>query len=68
KKFMEFMLSKDVQTMLTNINYEFPVRSDVVPSDIVKEFGKFKEDSIEVSKIAENVKDAVLIYDEVGFR
>lgn len=68
KKFMEFMLSKDVQTMLTNINYEFPVRSDVEPSDIVKEFGKFKEDSIEVSKIAENVKDAVLIYDEVGFR
>ena len=68
KKFMEFMLSKDVQTMLTNINYEFPVRSDVVPSDIVKEFGKFKEDSVEVSKIAENVKDAVLIYDEVGFR
>ena len=68
KKFMEFMLSKDVQTMLTNINYEFPVRSDVEPSDIVKEFGKFKEDSVEVSKIAENVKDAVLIYDEVGFR
>ncbi|WP_096029971.1 Fe(3+) ABC transporter substrate-binding protein [Campylobacter lanienae] len=68
KKFMEFMLSKDIQAMLTNINYEFPVRSDVEPSDIVKEFGKFKEDSIDVSKIAENVKDAVLIYDEVGFR
>ncbi|WP_170000258.1 Fe(3+) ABC transporter substrate-binding protein [Campylobacter sp. RM9328] len=68
KKFMEFMLSKDIQAMLTNINYEFPVRSDVEPSDIVKEFGKFKEDSIEVSKIADNVKDAVLIYDEVGFR
>ncbi|WP_096019118.1 Fe(3+) ABC transporter substrate-binding protein [Campylobacter lanienae] len=68
KKFMEFMLSKDIQAMLTNINYEFPVRSDVEPSDIVKEFGKFKEDSIDVSKIADNVKDAVLIYDEVGFR
>ncbi|WP_180384193.1 hypothetical protein [Campylobacter vicugnae] len=42
--------------------------SDVEPSDVVKSFGKFKEDSIEVSKIADNVKDAVLIYDEVGFR
>ena len=68
KKFMEFMLSKEAQTMLTNINYEFPVRSDVEPSDIVKDFGKFKEDSVSVSKIADNVKDAVLIYDEVGFR
>ena len=68
KKFMEFMLSKEVQTMLTNINYEYPARSDVEPSDVVKSFGKFKEDSIEVSKIADNVKDAVLIYDEVGFR
>jgi iron(III) transport system substrate-binding protein len=68
KKFMEFMLSKEVQTMLTNINYEYPARSDVEPSDVVKSFGKFKEDNIEVSKIADNVKDAVLIYDEVGFR
>lgn len=68
KKFMEFMLTPEIQKMLSDTNYEFPVRSDVEVSQTVKDFGKFKEDSISVSKIAENVKSAVKIYDEVGFR
>ncbi len=68
KKFMEFMLSAEAQKMLTDINYEFPVRSDVEPSQIVKDFGKFKEDEVLLSKVAEKVKEAVKIYDEVGFR
>lgn len=68
KKFMEFMLTPEIQKMLTDMNYEFPVRNDVELNDTVKAFGKFKEDQIPLSKIAENVKKAVIIYDEVGFR
>ncbi|MDC7791664.1 Fe(3+) ABC transporter substrate-binding protein, partial [Campylobacter coli] len=34
----------------------------------VKDFGTFKEDQIPVSQIAEKVKEAVKIYDQVGFR
>ncbi|MDO4674566.1 Fe(3+) ABC transporter substrate-binding protein [Campylobacter sp.] len=68
RKFMEFMLTPEVQKMLSDSNYEFPVRSDVEVSQTVKDFGVFKEDSISVSKIAENVKTAVKIYDELGFR
>ena len=68
KKFMEFMLSREIQKILTDSNYEFPIRNDVELSQTVKDFGTFKEDQIPVSKIAENIKEAVKIYDEVGFR
>lgn len=68
KKFIEFALSVDAQRMFADINHEYPVRSDVEPSQIVKDFGTFKEDQIPLSKIAENIKEAVKIYDEVGFR
>ncbi|HAA1848747.1 TPA_asm: Fe(3+) ABC transporter substrate-binding protein [Campylobacter jejuni] len=68
KKFMEFMLSPEIQKILTDSNYEFPIRNDVELSQTVKDFGTFKEDQIPVSKIAENIKETVKIYDEVGFR
>lgn len=68
KKFMEFMLTPEIQQILTNINYEFPIRNDVEVSQTVKDFGSFKEDQLPVSDIAKNVKKAVKIYDEVGFR
>lgn len=68
KEFMEFMLSPEIQKILTDINYEFPIRKDVEVSQTVKDFGEFKEDQIPVSDIAKNVKEAVKIYDEIGFR
>lgn len=68
RAFMEFLLSKEVQEMLTNINFEYPVRSDVKLNETIQSFGKFKEDKRPVSEIADKVKEAVKIYDEVGFR
>lgn len=66
--FMEFLLSKEVQEMLTNTNFEYPIRDDVPLNATIKSFGAFKEDKTPVSEIAEKVKEAVKIYDEVGFR
>nr|WP_034584293.1 Fe(3+) ABC transporter substrate-binding protein [Helicobacter pametensis] len=66
--FMEFLLSKEVQEMLTNINFEYPVRSDVKLNETIQSFGQFKEDQLPVSEIAKKVQEAVKIYDEVGFR
>lgn len=66
--FMEFLLSKEIQEMLTNINFEYPVRDDVPLNATIQSFGKFKEDKTPVSDIAKKVKEAVKIYDEVGFR
>lgn len=67
-KFMDFLLSAPAQRILADINYEYPVNKDVEPNPLIASFGKFKEDATPLSKIADNVKEAVLIYDEVGFR
>ncbi len=68
KKFMEFMLTPEIQKILSSMNYEYPVRADVELPQTVKDFGMFKEDELSLSKIAHKVKDAVKIYNEVGFR
>ncbi|MCZ0771589.1 Fe(3+) ABC transporter substrate-binding protein [Campylobacter hepaticus] len=68
KQFMEFMLSPEIQKILTDTNYEFPIRNDIELSQTVKDFGNFKEDQIPVSEIAENIKEAIKIYDQIGFR
>ncbi|ANV97828.1 Fe(3+) ABC transporter substrate-binding protein [Helicobacter enhydrae] len=68
QKFMEFLVSKEAQEMLSNANYEYPIRSDVKLNETIKSFGTFKEDPTSVNEIAAKVKEAVKIYDEVGFR
>ncbi|KEA45455.1 Fe(3+) ABC transporter substrate-binding protein [Campylobacter mucosalis] len=67
-KFMEFLVSPEAQKILAGINYEYPINSEVEPSDIVKSFGKFKEDSTPLYKSVKNTKEAVKIYDMVGWK
>ncbi|MCD8213599.1 MAG: Fe(3+) ABC transporter substrate-binding protein [Campylobacter sp.] len=67
-KFMEFMLTPEVQKILAGINYEYPINSEVEPSDVVKSFGKFKEDTTPLYQVGEKNKDAVKIYDMVGWK
>lgn len=67
-KFIEFLLSPEAQSILTEINYEYPVNQEVAPSAVISSLGQFKEDKIPLSKIAKNVKQAVIIYDKAGFR
>lgn len=68
KKFMEFLLTPAAQRILADMNYEYPVNSVVGPSPVITGLGVFKEDTTPLSEVADNVKKAVLIYDEVGFR
>lgn len=67
-KFMEFMVSPEAQRILAGINYEYPINSSVEPSDTIKAFGKFKEDSTPLYKSVEKIGDAVKIYDMVGWK
>ena len=65
---MEFFLSKEAQKIYADLNYEFPVRKGVEPSDFLKkEFGKFKKNFKGIAKIAENSKIASELVDEVRF-
>ena len=67
-KFMEFMVSPEAQKILAGINFEYPINAEVEPSDIVKDFGKFKEDSTPLYKSVQNTNEAIKIYDVAGWK
>ena len=64
-KFIEYLVSKDVQEKFAEANYEYPVNPNAASSELLKSWGDFKEDKLSLSKLGENNKKAVIIFDEV---
>jgi len=67
-KFIEFLVSKESQKKFALSNYEYPVNGLVEPSEILKSWGNFKEDTLSLSKLGENNKKAVLTFDIAGWK
>lgn len=67
-KFIEFLVSKEAQEVFANSNYEYPVNEEVKPAPLLESWGEFKEDSLNLSKLGEFNKNAVLIFDEAGWK
>ena len=66
-KLMEFLSGDVAQQMYAEVNYEYPVKSDVQPSKLVASWGEFKADVIPLADIAAQHKAAVKLLDEVKF-
>ena len=64
---MEFLISKKAQKTYAETNMEYPVRTDVMPSELVAEWGKFKADSLPLAIIAKYRVDAFKLLDEAKF-
>lgn len=67
-KFIEFLASKEAQEVFAKANYEYPVNSSVSSSDLLKSWGNFKEDTLSLTKLGENNKKAVVVFDTVGWK
>ncbi|MBZ9631189.1 Fe(3+) ABC transporter substrate-binding protein [Salegentibacter sp. LM13S] len=67
-KFIEFLISEDAQKIFAHSNFEYPVNEDVAPADLLQEWGEFKEDTLNLSKLGENNKKAVMLFDEAGWK
>ncbi len=67
-RFLEFMISPEVQRLLTDINFEYPVRPDVPPAAVIAAWGPFKADSLHVAALGKNNPDAVELMDRAGWR
>lgn len=66
-KLMEFLASAEGQKIYAEQVFEYPVMPGAEPSDIVKSFGTIKPDSIALTEIAKNRKQASELVDKVGF-
>jgi iron(III) transport system substrate-binding protein len=66
-QFIEFLCSKEAQEVFTSVNYEYPANKNVAPSKLLRSWGSFKEDKIELYKLGQYNATAVKIFNEVGW-
>ncbi|MFD2203806.1 Fe(3+) ABC transporter substrate-binding protein [Shivajiella indica] len=67
-KLLEFLSTKESQEFLANINFEYPVNPKAEFSDLLKQWGSFKADDLNLSVLGDNNSDAVIIFDKVGWK
>ncbi|WP_019039634.1 Fe(3+) ABC transporter substrate-binding protein [Psychroflexus tropicus] len=67
-QFIEFLLEEKAQNIFAGSNYEYPVNPNVEPADILKSWGDFKEDELSLNELGKNNKEAVIIFDKVGWK
>lgn len=67
-KFIEFLTEEKAQKAITDTNYEYPANPNVEPSDLLKSWGDFNPQDIDLTKVGEYNKKAVEIFNEVGWK
>jgi len=67
-KLIEFLTSEKAQGTFSSANYEYPVNANVEPSELLKSWGEFKAQDINLSVLGENNLRAVEIFNEVNWQ
>jgi iron(III) transport system substrate-binding protein len=67
QKLMEFLVSREAQEIYAEVNFEYPIRTDVPASPRVTSWGDFTPDSLSLDRIAALRKRASQLVDEVSF-
>ncbi|EON75143.1 Ferric iron ABC transporter, iron-binding protein [Lunatimonas lonarensis] len=65
---IEFLSAEESQRFLANINYEYPVNEKVEIAPLLKTWGDFKSDDINLTLLGKNNRSAVMIFDQVGWK
>lgn len=68
ERLLEFLVSDESQTWYAEVNNEYPVVAGAKTSDTLKSFGAFKGDSLNLTRLGENNRDAVKLMDRAGWR
>jgi iron(III) transport system substrate-binding protein len=68
ERLLEFMVNAESQTWYAEVNNEYPVVTDAQISELLKSWGEFKSDSINLSHLGENNRAAVQLMDRAGWR
>jgi iron(III) transport system substrate-binding protein len=67
-RFLEFLTMPEAQNIFAGANYEFPVVHDAEVPEILRDFGDFDSDAVNVSAYGINNPDAIRLMDRVGWR
>ncbi|WP_130806376.1 Fe(3+) ABC transporter substrate-binding protein [Senegalia massiliensis] len=67
-KLIEFLSGEKAQKEFAEANYEYPVNKNVEPSELLKSWGNFNAQDINLSILGEYNSEAVKIFDRVGWK
>jgi len=66
-RLIEFLTSDEAQKLYAEVNFEYPLKVGVAPSEIVASWGALKADPLPLSDVAANRAKASALVDEVNF-
>lgn len=67
-KFIEFLSSEEAQQVFAEANFEYPVKPGVNRAPLLESWGSFKADSLNLGMLGTYNRQAVLLFDEVGWK
>jgi iron(III) transport system substrate-binding protein len=67
QKLIEFLTSKQAQSLYAELNMEYPVMPSAKVSDLVSSWGTFKADTLPLEDVAKLQKQALKLVDKVRF-
>jgi len=67
-KLVEFLSSEKAQKQFADANSEYPVNPKVEASELLKSWGEFKPQNINISLLGEYNRRAVEIFNEIGWK
>ena len=67
-KLIQYLTSEEAQDVYVNNSYEYPANSLVEPSQIVKSWGEFKIDKLNLNALGEFRPEALRIFDKTGWK
>ena len=67
-KLLEYLTSVEAQETYVNNSYEYPANPLVKPSDIVKSWGQFRVDKLDLNKLGTYRNEAIKVFDKTGWK
>ena len=67
-KLIEYLTSDEAQEIYVNNTYEYSVKPNIEPNDIVKEWGTFRKDPLDLNMLGIRRNDAIRIFDAGGWK
>ncbi len=67
-RFIEFLASEKAQKLFAEANFEYPVNKNVEASELVKSWGDFKADTLNLTELGVNKNKAIMLADQTGWK
>src|SRR5687767_4633911 len=67
-RLLEFLVSDEAQRLYAEGNQEYPVKPGVQPSEALRSWGTFREDTLSLWRLGELNARAVMLFDQAGWK